>query len=1254
MNLIPCFIHKKFLRKKNHGIIKNSNVMFLDISGFTHITEMLMKKGEEGIEILTDILNGIFSHIIEISDNYDGFIGSFAGDAVTVIFEKNDLINTVKCTDEILKFINNYKSPYSEIILNAKAGISVGDIEWGIVGTDNKAYYFKGDAINRASNAERAANRNNIVIYSEKEKDISHFDNYRRLSEKNFFQIKINRRYTKKCKDKKICDTIKSERDFFPTNQLKSIESGEFRNIVSLFISFSKMEEICLLNLMFDHVITLVNKYGGYFNGIDFGDKGAKFIVFFGMPISYENNVLRAVKFAEQFRDEFGDILKMGITYGRCFTGFIGSSKRQTYTALGDRVNTAARLMSKADKNEILVDENIYKILRKNYEFNKEGKFKLKGKKEAETVFKMEKEKTIKKRKKDISLIGRKEELLIIEKFSRKIIEKKCKGLFCINGFAGQGKSRLIREFIKKAKNIFYIIEINCDNLISKSYEPIIIFIESLMGINGKSGEIRERYFNKYYSQLKKDNKFNNLTEFKRNKSLIGALLGIFWDESLYSKMSTDEIMELTKYAIVDFFKVLLERKTLLIFTDDFQWCDNDTKMLIEFIIKTEQLKKGLIIVSSRTNVEIKQLLLNAKDIIIKELKIEPLNIESTGEVIREIIKSNPSNHLKKFIFSKSAGNPFYTEQFVIYLKEMEYLIEKNNSIKIKKNISCLPMTLSSVLASRIDTLSVELKKTLFVASILGNEFDKNMIINMMKSIYNYPESLTKNFLNTGLSNNLWTTLQDIYYIFTHILLREAAYNMMLKKQIRRFHKIAAESLILLSNNDKKLSPEIAYHFEKSKLFDEAFDYYIKAGNLYNDTYNLNESLRYYKKAIIISTKYFGKNDIRIGMSYFSYGLSKKELGKYEDASKYLNKSIEIYRKNRKKSRTKLAKAYSSLGLVYWNMGDYKKSHKYHGMSLNILRQLYEKKHKDIAAEINDIGVVFWYQGKLNKAYKCYMNALKLRKQLFNRNHSEIGDSYNSLGTLFIQQGKYKKSLKYLLKSLQILKNEFGDNHHKTGIGYNNIGVTYYYLGEYNNAIKEFKKSLKIFRVLYSETHINTVWVINNIGGLLNKTGKYNQAERYIKKALDHFIKIYGEMHPNVAMAYNNLGNLNLNKNKLKESLKFHKKALTIKENTLGKSHFDTGLSLLKIGNVFTKMRKFNYADKYYNKATKVIMKSVGNEHVIYGKILMNRGILFYCKKKYSKSIELLKQAKTICKKFSDKDSMKTIEMYLKKNKEEK
>ena len=70
----------------------------------------------------------------------------------------------------------------------------------------------------------------------------------------------------------------------------------------------------------------------------------------------------------------------VGVNCGPAVVGNIGCDFRMDYTAIGDTVNTAARLESRAKAGEILISEAVYEILKDRIVAESVGEMELKGK----------------------------------------------------------------------------------------------------------------------------------------------------------------------------------------------------------------------------------------------------------------------------------------------------------------------------------------------------------------------------------------------------------------------------------------------------------------------------------------------------------------------------------------------------------------------------------------------------------------------------------------------------------------------------------------------------------------------------------------------------------------------------------------------------------------------------------------------------------------------------------------------------------
>ena len=79
----------------------------------------------------------------------------------------------------------------------------------------------------------------------------------------------------------------------------------------------------------------------------------------------------------------------IGIHSGEAFVGNLGSDNHKEYTALGDAVNTAARLESKALAGQILFSDSVWREIGHLVKFNELEPLMLKGKSRPQEVYEL-------------------------------------------------------------------------------------------------------------------------------------------------------------------------------------------------------------------------------------------------------------------------------------------------------------------------------------------------------------------------------------------------------------------------------------------------------------------------------------------------------------------------------------------------------------------------------------------------------------------------------------------------------------------------------------------------------------------------------------------------------------------------------------------------------------------------------------------------------------------------------------------------
>lgn len=185
---------------------------------------------------------------------------------------------------------------------------------------------------------------------------------------------------------------------------------GKMMDIACLFVDirgFTPMSEV----LTPPQVVDVLNTYLNLTNECIMKNEGTldKFIgdatmAIYNAPLPLNDYVYKAVKTAwdmVQGAEELGKALKekygrnvsfgIGVHCGKAVVGNIGTKMRMDYTAIGDTVNTSARLEANAKPGEILISKDVYEVLKERIEVTSYGtSIKLKGKSEEFEIFRVD------------------------------------------------------------------------------------------------------------------------------------------------------------------------------------------------------------------------------------------------------------------------------------------------------------------------------------------------------------------------------------------------------------------------------------------------------------------------------------------------------------------------------------------------------------------------------------------------------------------------------------------------------------------------------------------------------------------------------------------------------------------------------------------------------------------------------------------------------------------------------------------------
>lgn len=200
-----------------------------------------------------------------------------------------------------------------------------------------------------------------------------------------------------------VVDKISKDKDF------ELVLGGENRHVAVLFVDirgFTTMSE----SMQPEEVVEILNEYLSLTTKSIFDNGGTldKFVgdatmAVFNAPFALDDYIFRAVCTAWDMRAGADALAKkfekryqksvafgIGVNCGNAVVGNIGCEFRMDYTAIGDTVNTAARLESNAGRGQILISEQVYEAVKDRVSVTPIGEIPLKGKSQGVFVYQLD------------------------------------------------------------------------------------------------------------------------------------------------------------------------------------------------------------------------------------------------------------------------------------------------------------------------------------------------------------------------------------------------------------------------------------------------------------------------------------------------------------------------------------------------------------------------------------------------------------------------------------------------------------------------------------------------------------------------------------------------------------------------------------------------------------------------------------------------------------------------------------------------
>ena len=365
-------------------------------------------------------------------------------------------------------------------------------------------------------------------------------------------------------------------------------------------------------------VIGAVEAFGGTVKDL----AGDGVLALFGAPTAHEDDPERAVRAALQVVEEisayaievdraFGHAgfgVRVGVDTGPVVVGSLGAGSRVEYAALGDAVNTAARLQAAAEPGTVLVGEETHRRVAPVFDWSDPRTLELKGKAGPVTAYRVEGVLAAPGYARELEavqvrLVGRERELATAVEVVDAALAGSG-GILFVTGEPGIGKTRLTAELRAHVEDAPpgprrpLWIEGRCVSYgESMPYWPFRDLLRSWLGVLADEPELRVRLA----LRRRLDGLFG--PRVLEVYPYLGAMLGLSLEPEARDRLA-ELSPEALQYRTFDVIRELLARLAadgpVVVVLEDLHWADATSLQLLERLLEDTETSALLLVLSTR------------------------------------------------------------------------------------------------------------------------------------------------------------------------------------------------------------------------------------------------------------------------------------------------------------------------------------------------------------------------------------------------------------------------------------------------------------------------------------------------------------------------------------------------------------------------------------------------------------------------------------------------------------------------------
>ena len=538
----------------------------------------------------------------------------------------------------------------------------------------------------------------------------------------------------------------------------------------------------------------------------------------FGVTAGHEDDPERAIRAGLQIAEEAEGLegvggqplkLRVGINTGEALVRLgVKPGSGEGFLA-GDAINTASRIQSVAPEMGVAVGLATYEATAQVFDFEELEPARLKGKSEPVRVFharsSLARLGTDLTRTHDSPYVGRVSDLSMLTGLFDRVVKTSSVQMVTVVGEPGIGKSRIVAELLDHARESEPRLTWRRGRCLP--YGEGVTFWALGEIIKAHTGILESDELERAVAKL--DNAVPDGPDREWLRQRLLPLVGV----DATSSTQRDELFAAWRTFLE---RVAQQTPTVLVF-EDIQWADDAMLAFLEYLADRTEAVPLLLMATARPELferhsTFAQGLRNAN-----RINLAPLTDADTAELVTQLLEAPQfPEELRSSILERAGGNPLYIEESLRLLKDRD-LLARHGDVWVLRSGAEVPLagSIQSLIAARLDSLSLDRKAMLFDAAVVGTVFWAGAVAQMGdRDVGEVTVAMRELSLKELVRSRRSSMEAEVEYVFSHVLTRDVAYAH-LPRPVRAAKHLAAATWLEAKAGERvdEIAEVLAHHY---------------------------------------------------------------------------------------------------------------------------------------------------------------------------------------------------------------------------------------------------------------------------------------------------------------------------------------------------------------------------------------------------------------------------------------------------------